>query len=160
MEDSGFGFLAAIAVRTAIIFLMLIVGMRVTGKRQTGEMNIKDLLLVLIVANAVQNAMTKGNGDLAVALVSAGTLILLGWLYAILVGKYPSWQAWLVGAPTVIVHNGRMIRPNMRREGLTENDLMAAVRDMGLDNLARVRLAILEIDGTISIIPQEHAQEG
>ncbi len=78
MSDSGPAFLAAVAVRTAIVFALLLVGVRLTGKRQTGEMNANDLLLVLVLANAVQNAMTQGNGRLAVALVSSGTLILLG----------------------------------------------------------------------------------
>jgi uncharacterized membrane protein YcaP (DUF421 family) len=155
MGDSGPAFLAGIAVRTAVVFVLLAFGVRGTGKRQTGELNVHDLFFVLIVANAVQNAMTKGNGSLAVALVSAGTLLLLGWLGATLLSKQPAWEAWLVGAPTVLVEGGRMVRSSMRREGVTEDELMAAVRGRGLTDLAGVRLAVLEIDGSISVVPRE-----
>src|SRR5581483_4955862 len=101
MDDSGFPFLAAIAVRTAVVFVLVTLGVRLTGKRQTGEMNVHDLLLVLVIANAVQNAMTKGDGRLSVALVASGTLLLLGWLFARLVDRYPALQAELAGAPAV-----------------------------------------------------------
>jgi uncharacterized membrane protein YcaP (DUF421 family) len=152
--DSGFGLVAAAAARTAIVFVLLVAGIRITGKRQMGEMNLHDLLLVLIMANAVQNAMTKGDGHLGVALASAGTLIVLGWLLQTLISYRDSWQAVLLGVPTVIVENGRMIRGNMRREGITEQEVLAAVRDQGLADLAGVKLAVLEIDGTVSVIPR------
>jgi uncharacterized membrane protein YcaP (DUF421 family) len=160
MNDWDAGVLAAAAVRTAIVFALLVVGIRLTGKRQTGEMNAHDLLVVLIVANAVQNSMTKGNGSLVVALVSSGTLILLGWLLAFTLSRRPDWQAGLVGEPTVIVEDGRMIHPNMRREGVTKDDLMAAVRDQGVAAVANVKLAVLEVDGTISVVPRERAGGG
>ncbi len=155
MDDSGVGFLAAVAVRTAIVFVLLVVGVRATGKRQTGELNVHDLLLVLILANAVQNAMTKGDGRLSVALVSAGTLVLLGWLLATLTSRRPRCESWLVGAPTVLAQDGRAVRRHLHREGVSEGELMAAVRDQGLAGLAAVRLAVLEIDGTISVVPRE-----
>jgi len=155
MDDSGFPFLAAIAVRTAVVFVLVTLGVRLTGKRQTGEMNVHDLLLVLVIANAVQNAMTKGDGRLSVALVASGTLLLLGWLFARLVDRYPALQAELAGVPTVLVQDGRPIRAHLRREGVSETDLMAAVRDQGLADLDHVKLAVLEIDGSISVIPRE-----
>ncbi len=155
-----FAFLAAIAVRTAIVFVALVIGFRITGRRQTGELNLHDLLLVLILANAVQNAMTKGDGRLTVALASSGTLLLLGTLLAAWQCRHPSWERQVVGAPTVLVEAGRLIGRNLRREGVTECDLMAAVRDQGVADLAGVRLAVLEADGSISVIPRERDREG
>jgi uncharacterized membrane protein YcaP (DUF421 family) len=160
MASSGLSFLAAIAVRTAVVFLLLMFGLRVSGRRQAGEQNLHDLLLVLFLSNAVQNAMTKGDGRLGVALVSSGTLIVLGWLFASLQSRYPSWERRTVGTPTVIVEGGRVIRRNMRREGVTEQDLMGAVRDQGVADLAGVRLAVLEVDGSISVIRLAPEQEG
>ena len=160
MADSGWGLLAAVAVRTALVFLLLVVGVRLTGKRQTGEMNLHDLLIALIMANAVQNSMTKGDGRLGVALVSAGVLLLLGGLFAVLTVRRPAWEPWLVGAPTVLVQDGRVIRQHMRHQGVSDNDLMAAVRDQGVGELAGVRLAVLEVDGTISVIPREQPAPG
>jgi uncharacterized membrane protein YcaP (DUF421 family) len=154
------GFLAAVAVRTAIVLVVLAVGLRITGRRQAGELNLHDLLLVLILANAVQNAMTRGDGRLSVALVSSATLIVLGLLFARLQSRHPSVEEWGEGAPTVIVEDGRAIRRNMRREGVTEEDLRAAVRDQGVADLAGVKLAVLESNGSISVVPREHSSAG
>ncbi len=154
MGDSGPIFLAAIAARTAIVFVLVLVGLRLTGKRQAGELNLHDMFLVLVLCNAVQNAMTNGNGRLTVALVSSGTLIFLGWLFARLLSRHPSWEPWAVGVPTVIVEDGRVFRRAMRREGVTRDELLAAVRDQGVPDLADVRLAVLETDGSISVVPR------
>lgn len=154
----GLGFLAAIAARTMIVLIVLVIGLRVTGKRQAGELNLPDLILVLVLANAVQNAMTNGDGRLPVALVSAGTLIACGWIFAWLVRINPTVHQRLTGSPTVVVENGRALRQNLRREGVTQEELMQSFREKGLADLADVRLAILEPDGTISIIPQEEAR--
>ena len=97
MAEGGVGFLAAIAVRTAIVFVVLVAGLRITGRRQAGELNVHDLLLVLIAANAVQNAMTRGDGRLTVALVSSGTLLLVGSLFAALQSRFPSWERRVAG---------------------------------------------------------------
>ncbi len=155
MADAGPGFLAAIAVRTAIVFVVVVAGLRLTGKRQAGELNLHDILLVLMLSNAVQNAMTRGDGRLAVALVSAGTLLVLGCLGAWLLSRNPAWEPWAVGEPTVLAEGGRVFRGGMRREGISRAELLAAVRKQGLADLDAVRLAVLEIDGSISVIPRE-----
>ncbi len=160
MGNWDLAFLAAIAVRTAVVFGVLVVGLRITGRRQAGELNLHDLLLVLILANAVQNAMTKGDGRLSVALVSSGTLLGLGTLLAALQSRYPSCERFVVGVPTILAEGGRLNRRNMRREGVSEGELMAAVRDQGLADLSDVRFAVLELDGSISVIPWEHGHEG
>jgi len=151
------GLLAAVAVRTAVVLGLLVVALRWTGKRQAGEMKSHDLVTVLVAANAVQNAMTRGDGRLGVALVSAGTLIFLGWLAATALGRRPGWQRPFVGVPTVIVEDGRPRGRDLRREGVSREQLEAAVRDRGLADVRDVRLAVLEVDGTISVIPWEGA---
>jgi uncharacterized membrane protein YcaP (DUF421 family) len=151
------GLLAAVAVRTAIVLLLLVIALRLTGKGQAGEMQTHDLVTVLVAANAVQNAMTQGDGRLSVALVSAGTMIFVGWLFATVMGRKPLWRRALVGVPTVIVEDGRVRRRDLRREGITRDELRAAIRDRGLIDPADVRLAVLEVDGTISVIPREAA---
>lgn len=155
MTDVDLTSLSGIALRTAIVFVLLVPGVRLTGKRQIGEMNLHDLLMIMILANAVQNAMTAGNPHLSAAIVAAGTLILLGWLLAVVVGRHPTWQKWIMGAPAVLVQDGRILPRNMRREGVSEAELMVAVREQGLAELAHVKLAVLEIDGEISVVPRE-----
>jgi len=153
-------FLAAIATRTVIVFVFLFLALRVTGKRQFGEMNVHDMLLILVVSNAVQNSMTRQSPHLAPGLVSAGTLLILGWLLGYVTGRFPAGEPALRGEPTVLVENGRVLGRQLREQGVNQDDLMAAVRNRGLAGLEGVRLAVLEANGTISIVPWENKSTG
>lgn len=148
-------FAAAMAVRTAIVVLFLVAGIRILGKREVGGLNIIDLVMVLLLGNAIQNAITSGSGSLAVGLVSAGVLLVLDRSLGIVFVRRPWLQQRLFGDPTVLATDGRLDRRAMRHEGVDEDDVLAAMRDLGLDDLSKVRLAVLEADGTISIIPDE-----
>jgi uncharacterized membrane protein YcaP (DUF421 family) len=147
--------LPAVAVRTLIVLLALVVGIRIFGKRDLGGMNLVDLLLVLLLGNAVQNAMTYGSGQLAVGLVSAAALLVADRLLGILFVRQPWVERTLLGGPTIIAHHGRLDAWAMRREGVSEAEVLTAVRAMGLERLNQVRLAVLEQDGSISIVPEE-----
>lgn len=147
--------LSVIAARTAIVLIVLFLGIRVFGKRQLSGLNLYDLVVVLLLANAVQNAMTRGSGVLAVGIVSAGTLLVLERLLGTLLVKRPWLEAHLVGTPTVVVQDGKLERDYMRREGVTEEEIMAAIRQYGLGDLSEVRLAVLEVDGSLSVVPRE-----
>jgi uncharacterized membrane protein YcaP (DUF421 family) len=155
MDESNPLFLTTIAARTVIVLLALLVGIRLFGKREMGSMTVFDLVVVLALANAVQNAMTKGSGVLAVGIVSAGTLLVVDRLLATVFVRKPSFEAQLTGVPVVIVQDGRLERAPMQREGITTEEVMAAVRSYGLNALDQVRLGVLEADGTISIVPTE-----
>lgn len=149
-------FLAAIATRTAIVLIWLFLGLRIMGKRQVGQMNVYDLALLMALANAVQNAMTSGKGDLSVGIVSAGTLLGMGWLASRLFIRLPNLEERVVGTPTVLLHDGHIERENMRREHLSDRELMAALRQTGLPDPNEVKLAVLEVDGSISVVPRLH----
>ncbi len=150
-------FLSTVAVRTVIILLALVVGIRIFGKRDVGEMNLLDVLLVALLGNAVQNALTYGSGQLAVGLVSAGTLLLVDRIVGTLFVKRPDLELKLVGEPEIIFADGVLDRRVMEREGVSEEELLTAVRAIGLERLTQVRLAVLEDDGTISIIPKNES---
>src|SRR5947209_12642794 len=102
-------FLVAIACRTAIVLFGLTIGLRLLGKRQIGQMNVYDLVLVMALANAVQNAMTLGRGELSVGVVSAGVLLLVGRLLTSLFLRRPHLGERWVGTPTVIIDHGRLL---------------------------------------------------
>jgi uncharacterized membrane protein YcaP (DUF421 family) len=157
VTESPLWFLSVIAARTAIILIFLIAALRLLGKRQTGGMNVFDLVLILAIANAVQNAMTEGSGRLAVGLVSAGTLLFLGRVLGLMFLRRPSVEARLVGSPTILVSNGRLDEAALQREAVTQDELLAALRQYGLADLSDVKLAVLEVDGTLSVIPKERS---
>ncbi len=148
-------FLSTVAVRTVIILLALVGGIRLFGKRGVGAMNLLDVLLVALLGNAVQNALTYGSGQLAVGLVSAGALLVVDRLVGALFVKRPDLEQRLVGEPEIILADGALNRRVMEREGVSEEEVLTAARSMGLERLSQVRLAVLEDDGTISIIPKD-----
>lgn len=146
--------LASVAVRTIIVIITLIIAVRLLGKREVGEMNLIDVVAILLVGNAVQNAMTFGSGRLEIGLVSSTALLLADVVIGLLVSWRPKIEQDLVGSPTVIFNDGFMDRQEMKRQGIEEDELMEAVRSMGLKDLKQVHLAVLEDNGSISVIPK------
>lgn len=148
-------FLSAIAVRTALVLGWLFLGLRLLGKRHVSPMNVCDLAFIMALANAVQNAMTGGKGDLSVGVVSAGTLLFLGWLVTRLFLRAPQLEARIIGTPTILIHDGHIERKNLRREHVTLRELMQALREHDLPDPCDVRLAVLEVDGSINVVPKD-----
>ncbi len=152
--------LLAVAVRAIIILSALVLGIRSFGRRDVGGLNLIDLVMVLLIGNAVQNALTYGSGHLAVGIVSAGTLLVLDRALGILFVRRPWLERKLFGEPTVLVTDGRFDDRALRRESVSEDEVLAAAREQGLAKLSDVRLAVLEPDGTISIIPRDNSRGG
>ena len=148
-------FLWTVAARTLIVLLWLVVGLRVLGKRQLGQMNVYDLVMIMCLSNAVQNALTYGKGELSVGLVSAGMLLLAGRVMSELFVRAPGLEKRLVGTPTVVISEGRLVWENLRREHLTEDEVLAALREHGLGDPKEVKMAILEVDGSLSVVPSD-----
>jgi uncharacterized membrane protein YcaP (DUF421 family) len=155
MNDTSLWNLSIIAARTAIVLFALVLGVRVFGKREMGGMSAFDLVLVLALANAVQNAMTQGSGFLLVGLVAGGTLVVVNRLFGSIFVRVPSLEAKVTGGPVVIVRDGQLERDRLQREGITPEEVMGAIRGFGLANLAEVKLVVLESDGSLSVIPAE-----
>jgi uncharacterized membrane protein YcaP (DUF421 family) len=146
---------AVIAGKTAVIYAFLVVGLRLLGKRALGQMNIYDLVVIIVLANAVQNAMVGNDTSLACGLVAAMTLLALNRIVTTVLARSPRAERLMVGDPLVLVSNGKVVEGSMRKAGVTEDQIMEALREHELDDLSRVRLAVLETDGTISVVPDE-----
>jgi uncharacterized membrane protein YcaP (DUF421 family) len=159
MNDTSLWNLSIIAARTAIVLLALILGVRLFGKREMAGMSAFDLVVVLALANAVQNAMTLGSGFLLVGLVSGGALVVVNRLLGSIFVRLPSFEEKVTGGPVVIVRNGQLERDRLQREGITPEEVMGAIRGFGLTTLAEVKLVVLENDGSLSVIPAERKHE-
>ena len=145
----------SIVGRTAIVYLALLVGLRLAGKRELGQMTPFDLVVILLVANAVQNAMVGPDTSVTGGLIAAGVLI---------VGNYGVAEArerlhWLrravEGMPTLLINDGQFVPEHLRREGLDEEEVLMAIREHGVADVKDVRIAVLETDGSISIVPAD-----
>ena len=144
-----------VAVRTAVVYLALLVGLRLTGKRQVGQFTPFDLLLLLLLANAVQNAMVGPDVSLVGGLVAAATLLALNGIVAALSRRTRGAERFLEGSPTILIRHGRILDESLVREGISREDLLRALREHGIDKPELVRSAILEVDGSISVLRED-----
>jgi uncharacterized membrane protein YcaP (DUF421 family) len=142
-----------IAVRTAAVYLVILVGLRLAGKREIGQMTVFDLVVLLLLANAVQNAMVGPDTSLVGGLVAAIVLLLFNSGVAQLRLRWPRLRRLVEGTPTLLVLHGEVIPDHLRREGVDQETLEAALREHGVADLNDVEMAVLEIDGSISIVP-------
>lgn len=146
--------LPEVALRTAIVYVFLVVAIRVTGKREVGQMSVLELVVILIISDAVQNSMVGENTSVWSGLVAVTVLLTLDIVLHALTGRSRRARRAIEGEPRLLVRDGRVLEHAMRQEGIDIDDIRTAVRAHGIDNLRDVRLAVLETDGSISVIPR------
>jgi uncharacterized membrane protein YcaP (DUF421 family) len=138
-------------VRGVVVYVFLIVLLRVTGKRQVGQLAPFDLVLLLVLSNAVQNSMNGGDNSLVGGLISATTLVALNYVVGALTYRSKTLEALIEGRPQLLIHNGRLFEEVMRNAKLTHHELNAALRRGGCACVDDVHTAILENNGSISV---------
>ena len=134
-----------------IVYVFLIVLLRLSGKRQVGQLAPFDLVLLLVLSNAVQNSMNGGDNSLLGGLVSATTLVGLNYLVGVLTYRRKRMEHLIEGRPQVLIHNGKLFEDVMAGAQLTHHELNSALRQAGCDCVADVHCAILENNGSISV---------
>ena len=138
--------------RGIMVYFFLLLILRLTGKRQVGQLAPFDLVLLLVLSNAVQNAMNGGDNSLTAGVISATTLIACNGLVSRLTARSKWLEGLIEGRPQVLVHDGAIDHNAMCREQITHHELMAALRNVGCAHLADVQFAVLENSGHISVI--------
>ncbi len=146
-----------IVVRSVAVYAVLLAGLRIFGKREVGQFTLFDLVLVLLVANAVQPAMTGPDTSLVGGLLIIATLVVVNFVLSRL-ERYPAFRRLLQSEPTPLVRHGRRLREAMHREGIDDTELDMAIRGHGLEDVTQVRLAMLEPDGSISVIGNDEVR--
>jgi len=141
-----------VVIRTGVIYLFVLVGVRLSGKREVGQMTPFDLTLLLLLSNAVQNAMVGPDNSLLGGIIAAATLLGLNFLVAELSGVNRRFRKFVQGSPTLLVHNGQLIPAHMARESVTFDEVERSMREHGISCIQEISLAVLEVDGSISIL--------
>jgi uncharacterized membrane protein YcaP (DUF421 family) len=144
--------LIEIALRTVIIYCVVLLGVRLSGKREVGQMTPFDLTLLLLISNSVQNAMTGPDTSLVGGLVAACTLLVMNYLIADLSGANRRFRKFIQGQPSLLIHDGQVIEAHMAKEHVSMDELQRALRERGIANYHDVALAVLEVDGSISCL--------
>lgn len=142
-------------LRAVAVYAVVIVLVRVSGKRAVGQFTPFDLVLLILIGNAVQNGMNGGDNSLTGAAILAICLIALNYAVALLTARSPVAQRLIEGQPVVLAQDGNVFREVLRRELVSNADFEEAMREAGCADLAQIRSATLESNGRISIMTRD-----
>ena len=140
-------------VRAVVVYSFLLVLLRMTGKRQIGQMAPFDLVLLLVLSNAVQNSMNGGDNSITGGLILATSLVVINSAVSWLTYRSKTIEALLEGRPVILVHDGKIDHTSLQSVKMTTHELDAALRAAGFSGPAEVRFAVLENTGKVSVIP-------
>ena len=144
-----------LVLRSVIIYAVFFVGLRLFGKRELGQFTVFDLVLILLVANALQPAITGPDNSVTGGVIIIATLLVINRGVAMARGRFPALDRLIQPPATPIIEDGRWNKENMEKEGLSQEDAMMALREHGVDKIEDVRLASLEEDGSISVVSKD-----
>ncbi len=144
-----------IVVRTVVIYAFMLAALRIAGKREIGQMTPFDLVVILVIANAVQNAMVGPDNSLIGGLLAAAALVTVNAVVSYFGFSNRLFERTLLGSPTLLISDGHLIDDHLRRERINADEVLMAMREHGVDKLSDVKIAVLEVDGSISIVPVE-----
>jgi len=144
--------LAELFVRGSAVYLIVAMVIRIVPKRHAGSLSPNDLV-ALVTAGSLAGGAIMGNASKPVDVVLL-VIVVLSWDYVLNVVEYhfPRFRRVAQHTPTLVIHKGKILKENLRKEKLTEEELAASLRKQGVDDVARVRQAVLEVDGEISVI--------
>jgi uncharacterized membrane protein YcaP (DUF421 family) len=151
-------------LRALLVYLFLLVALRLLGKRELGQQNTLDVLVLLLVANAVQNGIIGNDNSVTGAVVSAAFLFGLNRLFNGLAFRYPWADRLFEGSPSFLVKDGKLVEATLRNEQISKPELRSIARRQGFDSLDQIGTAILETNGSVTFLrtgvpydPVEHA---
>lgn len=139
-------------LRTVLVYVFLLVGLRLAGKRELGQLNPFDLVVLLLLSNTVQNAIIGNDNSLAGGIVGATVLLVLNWAVVRFLFLHPRLDRLAEGRAIELVRGGRVLERRLRRELITRGELLSAARRQGIDNLSQVETARLEVGGALSFV--------
>ena len=146
----------AVALTSTAVYLFIVLAIRLFGKRELAQLSVTDLVFILLISNAVQNAMVGPNTSLGGGLVAAATLFLVNAGFKGLMKRFPKLGKAVEGEPIPLVHRGIVLQKGLDASGLTTQELLEAIREHGVASVKDVDLAVLEIDGNISVLSADY----
>jgi uncharacterized membrane protein YcaP (DUF421 family) len=148
-----------VAIRAIIVYCSIIIGIRLFGKKELAQLSIADLVFILLLSNAVQNAMVGPDNSLLGGLVAALALFSVNFVFKRILFKNKRLNELIQGESVLLIYKGSLLEQHLQRASITHDELLAAVREHGVPDFAHVDLAVLEVDGNISIISNDFSKE-
>ena len=144
-----------IIISSIAVYLFVIVAIRVFGKREISQLSVIDLVFVLLISNSVQNAMVGSNSTLMGGLVAASALFISNYIFKQFLYRFPKLSRFIQGDALLLVYNGKLNQENITKSRITVDEMMEAIREHGVSKIEDVDLAILEVDGNISVLSND-----
>jgi uncharacterized membrane protein YcaP (DUF421 family) len=141
-----------IALRSTAVYIFIVLAIRFFGKREVAQLSITDLVFILLIANAVQAAMVGQNTTLVGGLIAAASLFLINYLFGVLLFRSSRISSFFQGHPLMLIYEGREIEHNLNKARISHDELEQVVREHGVEKISDVNLAVLEMDGNISVL--------
>lgn len=147
------------ALRTLAVYVFLLAGLRLAGKRELGQLNPFDLVVLLVLSNTVQNAIIGNDNSLVGGLLGAAILLLLNYAVVKFLYRHPTLDRLIEGDPNVLVQDGRIYRHRLERELITQAELESAARRQGIEHLHDVKICRLETGGALTFVARDPTVE-
>ena len=141
-----------IIIRSASVYLFMLIALRIFGKKELSQLNTADVILILLISNSVQNAMVGSDTSLWGGLAAAAVLFVINYTLKKLMYKFPKFSNLMQEKPEVLIHDGKLDFKALSKLNITSDEIQEAMREHGVEHFSDVKLAMLEIDGNISII--------
>lgn len=145
----------AFVLRACLVYFLLLAMIRMTGKRTMGQFTPFDMLLVVLLGNAIQNALLGEDTSVGGGLLLAATLIALNWIVGLASARSPKVERWVEGSPVLLAREGQVYRDVLRRELISHEDFQKAMREAGCLQLVDIQLAVLENNGHITVVQRQ-----
>jgi len=144
-----------IILSSIVVYLFVIIAIRFFGKKELSQLSVIDLVFVLLISNSVQNAMVGSDSTLLGGLVAACSLFVTNYIFKQFIYRFPKFSKFIQGESVLLIFNGKPNRENIAKSMLTMDELMEAIREHGVSNIEDVDLAVLEVDGNISVLSND-----
>jgi len=144
-----------IVIRSASVYIFMLIALRIFGKKELSQLNTADVILILLISNSVQNAMVGSDISLWGGLAAATVLFAINFVLKKLMYKSRKFSDFMQEKPEILIHNGILDFKTLSKLNITSDELREAIREHGIEKFSSVKLAMLEIDGNISIISGE-----
>jgi len=145
-----------IILSSVAVYFFIIIAIRLFGKKELSQLSVVDLVFILLISNAVQNAMVGSNTSLSGGLIAATALFLTNFIFKNILYRFPKFGKIIQGEAAMLVYEGRINKDNMARNKISMDELMEAVREHGISEIEDVDLAVLEVDGNISVLSDQY----
>lgn len=148
-----------IIVSTAVVYLFIVIALRVFGKTEIAQLSVTDLVFIMLLSNAVQNAMVGQNSTLSGGVAAAATLFVANFIFKQCLYFFPGFSRVIQGQSLMLIYKGKINERNLKSARLTHEELMESIREHGVRNVSEVDLAVLEVDGNISVLSKDFSRK-